>query len=156
MIAVWRGAFVPTPRRSVLGGIVRWFLGEPGATQDVNDTADTLSSSGGSQELQDLADKLMAEYAPLAPTLPEAAFGRGRSLPVERLPITFRQMGGSFGDNPDLVLRLDSANVPTSVVISWGHLRHAIIVYKQPPTNPPEGFFVRRVTDRIFVVAGES
>jgi len=145
---------VPVLRRSVPGRIVRWCLGEPGATQGVNDAADKIIACGWGRELIELADQLMEEYASTASTLP-IAFTGGRLLPPERLPEKFRTLGGIFPD-PDLVLRLDSSSKPTEVVISWGHMRHGIIVYAVPPAVPPQGFFVRRVNDRIYVIANES
>jgi hypothetical protein len=154
VLAVVFGA-VPVLRRSVPGRVVRWCLGEPGATQGVNDAADKIIARGWDRELIGLADQLMKEYASTASALSIEPFTGGRLLPPERLPENFRTLGGGFSD-PDFVLRLDSFSRPTEVVISWGHMRHGIIVYAVPPAVPPEGFFVRRVNDRIYVIANES
>ena len=109
---------VPVLRRSVPGRVIRWCLGEPGATQGVNDAADKIIARGWDRELIELADQLMEEYASTASTLP-IAFTGGRLLPPERLPEKFHTLGGGFSD-PDFVLRLDSSSRPTEVVISWG------------------------------------
>lgn len=144
-------------RTSVPGRTVRWLLGEPGATQGVNDAADALTTANWDEELTVLADQLMDEYGAIASTLPEAEFSSGYSLPLDRLPPKFYELGGSFRHDPDLILRLDDTiSTPTAIVLSWGHMRHAIIVYAKPPSVPPQGFFVRQVSDRIYVIANES
>ncbi|MFL7794024.1 MAG: hypothetical protein AB8I69_17915, partial [Anaerolineae bacterium] len=75
---------IPVLRRTIPGRIVRWCLGEPGATQLVNDSADKITSSGWDQELVELSDQLMDEYASTASTLPECV--GERLLPIDRLP----------------------------------------------------------------------
>jgi len=145
---------IPILRNTVPGRIVRWCFGEPGATQRVNDAADKLTSSGWDKELIQLSDQLMIEYAATATTLPKAPFN-DRLLPIDRLPQKYHKLGGRFG-NPKLVLRVDYASKPTAVVISWANMRHAIITYADPPEVSPEGFFVRQVNDRIYVIANES
>ena len=149
-------AVLPTLRTSIPGRIVRWCLGEPGATQWVNDTADKIISSAWSTELQELADRLLSEFTPLAPTLPDEPFSRGRSIPLDRLPLKYRQLGGFFGDRPDLVLRTSDNGSPPSLVVSWGHTRRAILIFASRPPSAPQGFFVRKVNDRIYVVANKS
>ena len=152
-LAVAAFGIVPVLRRSAPGRIIRWCLGEPLATQQVNDAADRLISSGWDQELIDLSDQLMDEYASTASTLPKGA--DRRSLPLDRLPRKLRELGGMYGE-PELIVRLDDASTPTEIMISWGNMRHVIIVYAEPPAVPPSGFFVRQVNDRIYVVANES
>ena len=146
---------IPVLRRSFPGHIIRQCLGEPGATQGVNDAADKIISSGWDQELIELSNELMQEYASTALTLPVEPFTGGRLLPIERLPRKYRTLGGTFGD-PDLVLRLDSTSKPTELVISWGHMRQGIVVSALPIAKPPKGFFMRQVNERIYVIANES
>jgi len=104
-------------------------------------------------ELQDVSDRLISEAAPISSTLPIEPFSGGRSLAVDKLPLKFRQLGGMYRD-PDLVLRLSNDHVGAAVVVSWGHMREAIIIFAVPPAVAPCGFSVRKVSDRIYVVAG--
>jgi hypothetical protein len=96
---------VPALRTTIPGRIVRWFLGEPTATQDVNDAADKLIANGWDKELISLSDQLMTEYATVT-TLPEAPFGGhlddarlddARLIPIDRLPEKYHELGGTFG-----------------------------------------------------------
>jgi hypothetical protein len=148
-------AFIPGVRTTAPGRAARFCLGEAAATQWVNDTADRISSAERSKELQELADQLISEFAPLASTLPQEPFTRGRLLPIDRLPPTFRSLGGSFGD-PEMVVKFDDAAKPTALILSWGHMRQCIVIHTAPITNPPQGFATRRVNDRIYVIANES
>jgi hypothetical protein len=150
-------AVIPLARRTIPGRIVRWCLGEPGvATQDVNDAADKIRSSGWEKNLTDLADALMVEFTPIATNLPEAFMG-GRSIPIERLPAQYRQLGGTYSRlDPELVLRQGHLDTPDQIVIDWAHTRHAIIIYAVPPHDSPTGFYVRKISNRIYVVANES
>jgi hypothetical protein len=143
-------------RTSIPGRIVRWCLGEPGATQWVNDTADKLVSSAWAAELRELADRLTLEFGSVASTLPHEPFSGGRSIPLDRLPNKYRRLGGIFGDRPDLVLRVSENDIPTALIVSWGHTRQAIVIFVSPPPDAPHGFSVRKVDDRIFVVASFS
>ena len=145
-------------KTSFPGQIVRHFQGEPGATQSVNDAADLIIASGWEPELLSLSDQLMAEYGPIATTLPEEMFAGGYSIPLERLPQKFHALRWATSNSPpNLVLRLDETTAtPTAIILSWGNMRHAVIVYAQPPTVTPQGFFVRQVGDRIYVIANES
>jgi len=148
-------AVIPLARRTIPGHIVRWCLGEPGATQDVNDAADKIRSSGWEKDLTDMADALMVEFTPIATNLPVAFMG-GRSIPIERLPAQYRQLGGIYSRLnvvPELVLRQGQLGAPDQIVIDWAHMRHAIIIYAVPPHDSPTGFYVRKVSNRIYVVA---
>ena len=107
---------IPALRRST-PGVIRWCLGEPGATQCVNDDADKIISAGWDQELIALSDQLMDEYGSIVSTLPEAPFAGGRLLPLDRLPPEFRKLGGSYGES-ELVLWLDYASTPTAIVLT--------------------------------------
>lgn len=158
IVTLTAGAFAALSplRTSIPGRIVRWCLGEPGATQWVNDTADKLISSAWSAELQELTDRLLSEFTPLAATLPVEQFSRGRSITLDKLPRKYRQLGGIFGDHPDLVLRTGDNDTPASLVVSWGHTRQAIMIFASHPPLAPRGFFVRKVNDRIYVVANSS
>ena len=146
---------IPVLRNTIPGRIARFCLGESVPAQRANNAADKLISSGWDKELIQLSDQLMIEYAETATTLPEALHFNQLYLPVERLPQKYYELGGMYG-TPRLLLRIDSASKPTAVVISWGNMRHAIIVYADTPEVPPEGFYVRRVNDRIYVIANES
>jgi hypothetical protein len=53
------------------------------------------------------------------------------------------------------MMAVNSAFKPTAVIISWGNTRHIIVIYADPPKVSPEGFFVRQVTDRIYVIAND-
>jgi hypothetical protein len=128
------------------GGAARW----------VRSTADWLSSTSAGIELEGLADELMKEYHETARALPEAEFSnRGRALPLERLPKKFRDRGGDFYD-PQVFVRLDANAKPKVLAVSWGHLRQVILVFRKPPVDPPDGFRVRRVSRRTYVVADET
>lgn len=146
---------IPVLRNTTPGRIARCCLGEFYAAQGVNDAADKLISSGWDKELIQLSDQLMFEYAETATTLQEAPSFNHRYLPIERLPQKYYGLGGEF-NTPRLLLRVDSSSKPTAVVISWGNMRHAIIIYAVPQEVPPDGFYVRRVNDRIYVIANES
>lgn len=148
-------ATVTALRTSIPGQVVRFCLGEPGATQWVNDTADKIVSSGWTAELQEVSSRLMSEFGLVSATLPEEGFSGGRSIPLERLPLKFRELGGSYGE-PDLALQTKEDGSPVALVVSWGHMRQAILIFASAPLNPPRGFFVRKVDDRIYVVANES
>jgi len=73
-------AVIPSPKRSVPGRIVRFCLGEPGATQGVNDAADTIISKKWEDDLELFADEMIREFGPEEEKLPEAFMG-GRLLP---------------------------------------------------------------------------
>lgn len=136
--------------------VIKSFQSEPGATQTVNDAAEWLLSSGGDKELTDLADQLMADYAGTAITLePEEVIG-GRLIPLNHIPNKFHDLGGDLLGDPILALRLNETDTPAELVLSWGNMRHSIIVYAESPSQAPEGFFVREVSDRIYVIANES
>jgi hypothetical protein len=143
---------VPALRTSIPGRIIRFCLGEPGATQEVNDAADTIISSGWTSELETLTDKLMLEYAPITSTLKKAQWGDGYLLPLDRLPAKFRKLGGFFGD-PELILRTDANGIATALVLSWGHMRHSITIFAIPPSAAPQGFFSRQIGKRIYIAA---
>jgi hypothetical protein len=142
-------------RTSVPGKIIRWCLGEPGATQWVNDTVDKIMYSGETAEIEDLADRLMREFGPESPQLPKEPYSDDRALPLDRLPAKYRKLGGLFGD-PDLILKVDEKGIPTAVIISWGHMRRSITIFSAPPPTLPQGFFARELNSRIYVVAGED
>jgi len=146
-------ATVPILRTSIPGRIIRWCLGEAGFTQWVNDTERSIISPACVAELQEISDRLISEAAPISSTLPIEPFSGGRSLAIENLPLKYRQLGGIYGD-PDLVLRVSDAHTDAKIVVSWGHMREAIIIFARPPAVAPRGFSVRKVSDRIYVVAG--
>jgi hypothetical protein len=143
-------------RTSILGRAIRWCLGEPGATQWVNDTVEEITLLQETAELQEIGDRLMSEFGSINSTLPTAPFPGGKAIPLEKLPLKYRKLGGEFGDNPDLVLQMDQKGFPMAVVISWGHMRQSITIFSKPPSPPPKGFFVRKLNSRIYVVACES
>lgn len=127
----------------------------PSAAQWVKKNGSWLASGTHRAELEALADKLMQEYAERAIKLPVAKFSNGgRELPVHRLPPKFRERGGGFGE-PQVFVRLDSQSSPTVLVISWGHMRRSVFVFREPPAKPPRGSSVRQVGSRVFVIAYE-
>ena len=69
--------------------IVKWFQGEPGATQNVNNAVDRLQASGWDQELLALSDQLMDDYAATISTLEYETYTEGRLLPLNHLPNKF-------------------------------------------------------------------
>ena len=146
-------ATVPILRTSPPGKIARFCFGEPEATQWVNDTADKIASAGWTTELNEMSDRLISEFGPISATLQSEPFSHGRLIPLNELPIKYRDL--HRGD-PDLVLQTDEHESPVAMLISWGHTREAIMVFARPPSKPPGGFSVRRVTERIYVIANLS
>jgi len=131
-------------------------LSQPTAEEWVQLNANWLASTPAGPELEGLADQLMKEHEQDAVDLPVAKFSKGgRALPVERLPAKFRERGGTFG-KPQLFVRLDTNSKPEVVVVSWGHTRRTILVYRKPPGVPPHGFAVRAASARTYVVADEK
>lgn len=131
-------------------------LVEPTATEWVERTADWLASTSSGTELEGLADRLMKEHEKNALELPKAEFSNGgRALGVSQLPAKFRERGGIFGE-PQVFLRLDASSKPAVLVVSWGHVRSGILVYRHPPAVPPRGFSVRAASARIYVLADED
>jgi hypothetical protein len=129
---------------------------DPPAARWAETNGDWLASTSAGLDLEALADRLMNEYDGTAIGLPEAEFSDGgRALPPAQLPAKFRERGGLFGQ-PQLFVRLDANSKPAVLVVSWGHLRRAILVFRKPPPEPPNGFWVRRVGDRTYVVVEEG
>lgn len=141
----------------VLYVVPAWtLLSEPTAEEWVQLNANWLASTSAGPDLEALADRLMKEHAQDAIELPEAEFSSGgRALPVDRLPAKFRERGGSYGE-PQLFVRLDANSRPKVLVVSWGHTRQAILVYRTPPAEPPGGLAVRAASARTYVVANEK
>jgi hypothetical protein len=79
-------------RTSIPGREIRWCLGEPGATQWVNDTIDRIRYWHATAELQETGDRLISEFLPINSTLPDAPFSRGKAIPPDRLPSKYRQL----------------------------------------------------------------
>lgn len=149
-------AINPSLHASVPERVWRHLKGEPGATQDVNDAADILERGGECSELEGVADEIMRNYAAVAATLPEAEYDIGRAIPVENLPKRFHQLRGTWHGSPQVILRLDQGSKATQVRLNWGHGRHSIVVFADGPSEPPKGFYVRRVSPRTYVLAAES
>jgi hypothetical protein len=148
---------IPTLRKSVPGRVIRFVLGEPGATQWVNDTADDLSASSIVGELEGLADRIMTEYGSTQSALPPVRdFTSGPSVPNDRVPSKFQVMGGIYSTKPDIFVKFDKSNTPTAFVMSWGHSRQEVVVFSSPPLSPPQSFFSRRVSRRTYVLANPS
>ncbi len=150
----WSFSSISILRTTIPGKIIRWCLGEPGATQQVNDAADKIISSNWNSELEKLCDKLINEYKPLTSKLKHEPFSDGYLIPLERIPIKFYKLGPH--NEPDVVIRIDEHPEPSSLVFSWGHMRHAIFVFTKKPLVEPKGFHSRKVSDRVYVVANES
>jgi hypothetical protein len=141
---------------SIPGHVIRWCLGEPGATQGVNDAIERINYWHDAAELQELGDKLISEFGPISSTLPDAPFSKGKSIPLDRLPQKYRELGGLFGNHPDLIFQPEDNGTPRAIIISWAHMRKSITIFFKPPASPPRGFFVRKLNNRIYVVAGEE
>lgn len=120
----------------------------------MNDAADALLATGANTRLHVFADRILELYLPMATRLPNAPHSRARLVP-ESIPDEFLRMHGGFGKQ-DLLLRVQTITRPAAVILSWGHMRHAIFVYATPPSTPPAGSFVREVDDRTYVIANES
>jgi hypothetical protein len=147
---------LPGLRTSIPGAVVRFCLGEPGATQWVNNTADTIIDSGWTKELEVLSDQLCKDFQSDSKSLPVDKFSRLPTLPSARLPLKFKKLGSwPRGDVADLFERPEE-NGPSTIIISWGHGREEVIIFGNPQSVPPKGFFVRKVGSRIYVVANES
>lgn len=149
-------AIRPSPDSSVPECVWRHLWGEPGATQNVNDAADALEEMGVYRELETIADTLFQDYVDTASTLPQATFGSGRQVPLERLPEQFHSLGGSWRQPPDVILRDSESLEARQLRLHWGNGRHAIVVFEAPPPQIPEGFYVRKVSPRTYVIANES
>src|SRR5262249_34119345 len=139
-------------RTSWLGSIVRFCMGEPMATQWVNNTADEIIQSGWSTDLERIADQLSKD--PTAITKPdkyEYSDSTRTKLAPDRLPAIYRKLGDFPYNNQEAGLYL--RNSPHRILIEWGNEREAIMIYEKEPSVPPKGFFVRKVNARIYVVA---
>lgn len=148
---------VPSPHKSFAGRLLRFCAGEPGATQDVNDAADTILSRKWEEDLELFAGQMIKEFETKKDTFPPAFMG-GYLLPTDRLPAHYRKLSPLFlpGLEPELVMKLSGDSTETQIVIDWAHMRHAVIIYAKPPKQCPEGFYIRKVNERIYVVAGAS
>jgi hypothetical protein len=143
---------IPSLRRSIPCRIVRWCLGEPGATQFVNDAAEEILSSGWDTQLVELSNQIMDESVSNASTLPVDPYTGGRLLSLDRIPPKLKKLSKILG-NLDEVLLLCNDTAPAKLVLSWGHRRYDIIIYAEAPSAFPEGFFVRKVRDRVYIIA---
>jgi hypothetical protein len=151
--------YSPPARRTIPGQIIRWCFGEPGATQGVNDAADIIRSAGWEHDLMELSDSLTVEFRAMATNSLPSSFMGGFLISIERLPDRYRQLGGTYsqmGIEPEFAFRPEDDWGPDRIVMDWAHMRHAVIIYSERPPKSPTGFHVRRVSDRIYVVANES
>ncbi|AFY40162.1 hypothetical protein Lepto7376_4026 [[Leptolyngbya] sp. PCC 7376] len=147
-------ALFGSPHTSVSECTWRHLQGEPGATQDVNDAADILEQ-GSYLALEEIADEIFLDYATTVSTLPESMYG-GWQVPIERLPERFHDLGGSWFQSPDLLLNDSESLEDRQLRLWWGNGRHGVLVFATPPVHPPEGFYVREVSPRTYVIANES
>lgn len=148
---------VPEARRTIPGRIIRWCFGEPGATQGVNDAVDIIQSQGWEPDLIELSASLFTEYRALPTNSLSASYMGGFLIPIERLPDRYRQLGGTYSRmKPEFAYRPRDDRGPERIVIDWAHMRHAVIIYSEAPQKSPTGFHVRKISDRIYVVANES
>jgi hypothetical protein len=136
--------------------VTRWLAGEPLATQRVHETADALAGAPMGQQLEQRADEIITNHLSVASTLPRAEHGRGHLVPPTEIPAELIPPDGGFGGAPEILLRIGRDEEPPAVILSWGHMRHAVIVYATAPESPPTGFLVRSVSRRTWVVANES
>lgn len=131
---------------------VRWMDGESGAEQDVNDAFTSLQAHNGASELERFADGVLQAYA-----TPDAGLAAHPSLPhpavsIDKLPSKFWNLGGSYPGPPKAIVRLDK----NAVVLQWGGGRHEIMIFGAAPANPPTGFYGRKVSERVYVIASGS
>jgi len=144
-------------RTTIPGRVIRFCLGEPGATQWVNDAGDRIEVRQDTDELQRIGDQLFSEFIPVYSQLPKAEFSGGKAIPLDRLPEKYRKLGGwLYGDRPQLILELAEGDEPATVYVSWGHGRQCILIFATAPAAAPYGFFVRKLNDRIYVMAGDN
>jgi hypothetical protein len=136
--------------------VTRWLAGEPLATQRVDEAADALEGTTMGRQLEQRVEEILAAYLPVASTLPRAEHVRGHLVPPNEIPQELIPPDGGFGGAPDILLRSGDDTEPPAVILGWGHMRHAVIVYANAPDRAPAGFFVRSVSPRTWVVANES
>jgi hypothetical protein len=99
----------------------------------------------------------LAEYRALPANSLSASFMGGFLISIERLPDQYRQLGGTYSRmEPEFAYRLRDDRGPERIVIDWAHMRHAVIIYSEVPQMSPTGFYVRKISDWIYVVANES
>jgi hypothetical protein len=120
---------------------------ESGAARGTREAAEFLALEGRARELEHFADDAIRDLAPKRwkphPGLPDP------TVPVERLPKKFRELGGAFVGPPNVVL--DSKR--QAVVLQWGNGRHEIVVFVEAPAAQPPGSLTRKVNERIYVTA---
>lgn len=133
---------------------VRWMDGESGAEQDVNDTFTALQASDGASDLESFADGVLRTYArPDAGAGPATRPGLPHTtVSIDKLPSKFWNLGGSYPGPPKVVVRLDK----NAIVLQWGGGRHEIMIFGAAPANPLTGFYGRKVSERVYVVASGS
>jgi hypothetical protein len=152
LFSYWK---VPIMRATPPGSVIRWCFGEAGAIQLVNNNIDIIRIMGWDKELEVLCDKILNEYLPIYDSLPRAKFGKGHKLPDRLFPKKFRILGGLWGE-PVLVLRNHDDKVETSLAFLWGNGRHNIVIYQKPPDQQIKGNITRKISERVYVYAGES
>jgi hypothetical protein len=141
---------------AILMASVWLFFQEPSATQGVNNAADLILAADWDDDLTELADVLLIEFQSPPTDAPQAFMG-GFLISIDKLPKQYLQLGGSFAySEPEFVFRPGDQQEPDRIVLDWAHMRHAVIIYAEPPQHSPTGFHVRQVSTRIYVVANES
>ena len=120
-------------KRSVPGRIVRWFEGEGGARQTVNDLAADIRDVPGLAQLQSWSIETLANFrSGQIRTNGSPAYwsvGTVRLAPEERPAFLTEQFGltNRWGDeSPEISVMLSSNGQPECVVIAW--YLHGIVV----------------------------
>ncbi|MEL6195718.1 MAG: hypothetical protein AAFQ77_01525 [Myxococcota bacterium] len=149
-------AVLKAPEQSVFAAAWRYVLGEPGATQDVNNAADILEETGAYRELEGIADRIFADCPAAAANHLPVRHGPGLRLPVEFIPERFHLLGRSYDTRPDVILRGCESSQGMQLRLHWGNGRHAIVVSDTPPDELPMSFYSRQVSPRTYVIAHES
>ena len=113
-------------RRSIPGRVVRWFHGEAGANQTVNDLAEDVRERPSLSRLQPWSIETLARFrSGQVHTNGNAAylpFGSIRLAASERPEFVSHEWGvtNSFGEEePEISVLLNSDGQPECVVISW-------------------------------------
>jgi len=121
---------------------------DPDAVQEVNATADWIIQAKTVGELERFADDLMHEFPPRPPKSQQP----DQSVPPERLPMRFWRLGGDTVEAPTAIYV-----TPTpSVHLYWARFAsagHDVLIFDKPPSDPPQGFFGRRISPRVFIVS---
>jgi hypothetical protein len=125
---VWPGHPV---KRSLPGRVVRYFLGEAGAHQIVNDLVQDIREAPALRQLQPWGVETIARFrtGTVATNGRPDSIGSIRLAPKERPTFVTKQWGltNKWGEEePELSVRLSTNGQPECVVIAW--YLHGIVI----------------------------